>query len=76
MVYPSAPCPTAGYATARMAESVDALVSNTSGAIRAGSIPAPGTEAEFSEFSGNSASFCSRFWVLRVGNDGNDAKNG
>ena len=29
-----------------MAESVDALVSNTSGAIRAGSIPAPGTEAE------------------------------
>ena len=32
---------------ARMAESVDALVSNTSGAIRAGSIPAPGTEAEF-----------------------------
>ena len=29
-----------------MAESVDALVSNTSGAIRAGSIPALGTEAE------------------------------
>ena len=28
---------------ARMAELVDALVSNTSGAIRAGSIPAPGT---------------------------------
>ena len=28
---------------ARMAESVDALVSNTSGAIRAGSTPAPGT---------------------------------
>ncbi len=27
-----------------MAESVDALVSNTSGAIRAGSTPAPGTE--------------------------------
>ena len=26
-----------------MAESVDALVSNTRGAIRAGSIPAPGT---------------------------------
>ncbi len=44
MVYPSAPCPTAGYAHARMAESVDALVSNTSGAIRAGSIPAPGTQ--------------------------------
>ena len=31
-------------APARMAESVDALVSNTSGAIRAGSIPAPGTK--------------------------------
>ena len=29
---------------ARMAELVDALVSNTSGAIRAGSIPAPGTK--------------------------------
>ncbi len=28
---------------ARMAESVDALVSNTSGATRAGSTPAPGT---------------------------------
>ncbi len=28
-----------------MAESVDALVSNTSGAIRAGSTPAPGTKA-------------------------------
>ena len=28
-----------------MAELVDALVSNTNGAIRAGSIPAPGTEA-------------------------------
>ncbi len=28
---------------ARMAELVDALVSNTNGAIRAGSIPAPGT---------------------------------
>ena len=28
-----------------MAESVDALVSNTSGAIRAGSTPAQGTEA-------------------------------
>ncbi len=45
MVYPSAPCPNAGYAIARMAESVDALVSNTSGAIRAGSIPAPGTRS-------------------------------
>ena len=31
------------HTPARMAESVDALVSNTSGAIRAGSIPAPGT---------------------------------
>ncbi len=31
---------------ARMAESVDALVSNTNGAIRAGSIPAPGTGGE------------------------------
>ncbi len=30
-----------------MAESVDALVSNTSGAIRAGSIPAPGTRSPF-----------------------------
>ena len=30
-------------AIARMAELVDALVSNTNGAIRAGSIPAPGT---------------------------------
>ena len=29
-----------------MAESVDALVSNTSGAIRAGSTPAPGTDNE------------------------------
>ena len=42
-----ATCPQATKSTpARMAESVDALVSNTSGAIRAGSIPAPGTEAE------------------------------
>ena len=31
-------------AIARMAELVDALVSNTNGAIRAGSIPAPGTK--------------------------------
>ena len=30
-----------------MAESVDALVSNTSGATRAGSTPALGTESEF-----------------------------
>ena len=34
----------ARFTFARMAESVDALVSNTSGAIRAGSTPAPGTE--------------------------------
>ena len=38
---------------AQMAESVDALVSNTSGAIRAGSTPALGTElnsvGEFSD---------------------------
>ena len=33
---------------ARMAESVDALVSNTSGALRAGSIPAPGTSKRLS----------------------------
>ena len=32
-------------ANAQMAESVDALVSNTSGATRAGSTPALGTEA-------------------------------
>ena len=35
---------------ARMAESVDALVSNTSGAIRAGSIPAPGTDQKANYF--------------------------
>lgn len=33
-----------------MAESVDALVSNTNGAIRAGSIPAQGTGIEDSHF--------------------------
>ena len=32
---------------AQMAESVDALVSNTSGAIRAGSTPALGTEHNY-----------------------------
>ena len=37
-------------ANARMAESVDALVSNTSGAIRAGSIPAPGTRKGLKKF--------------------------
>ena len=36
---------------ARMAESVDALVSNTSGAIRAGSIPAPGTKKDSKNLS-------------------------
>ena len=35
-----------GKALAQMAESVDALVSNTSGAIRAGSTPALGTSRE------------------------------
>ena len=34
-----------------MAESVDALVSNTSGAIRAGSTPALGTKKRFSNES-------------------------
>ena len=36
-------------AIARMAELVDALVSNTNGAIRAGSIPAPGTRRQLLE---------------------------
>ena len=35
---------------AQMAESVDALVSNTSGAIRAGSIPALGTRKRVNVF--------------------------
>ena len=39
-------------AIARMAELVDALVSNTNGAIRAGSIPAPGTTSD-SQFCGS-----------------------
>jgi hypothetical protein len=60
-----------------MAESVDALVSNTSGAIRAGSIPALGTlqEKEAAEyqldtvasflFKGKiSKSFYSSLWVI------------
>ena len=38
-----------------MAESVDALVSNTSGVIRAGSTPALGTE---SESSSEGSDFC------------------
>ena len=33
-----------------MAESVDALVSNTSGAIRAGSTPAPGTKGRGEDY--------------------------
>ena len=37
-------------AIARMAELVDALVSNTNGAIRAGSIPAPGTRRQPLDF--------------------------
>ena len=36
-----------------MAESVDALVSNTSGAIRAGSIPAPGTSKKTQHYAGS-----------------------
>lgn len=36
-----------------MAESVDALVSNTSGAIRAGSIPALGTEEVVLDYKHN-----------------------
>ncbi len=55
-----APCLPTGYAQAQMAESVDALVSNTSGEIRAGSIPALGTETEFPDFSGDSVSFLPR----------------
>jgi hypothetical protein len=35
--------PTFAFTIARVAELVDALVSNTSGATHAGSIPAPGT---------------------------------
>ena len=42
---------------ARMAESVDALVSNTSGAIRAGSIPAPGTKQNASAWFSNTCIF-------------------
>ncbi len=46
-----------------MAESVDALVSNTSGAIRAGSTPALGTELEnfvlkLSNFYFSLSSYC------------------
>ena len=36
-----------------MAESVDALVSNTSGAIRAGSTPALGTQKQFKGQAGD-----------------------
>ncbi len=59
---------------ARMAESVDALVSNTSGAIRAGSIPAPGTRNRKSLiFKGLRFFFwilqhiCSTEWAIRTG---------
>ena len=46
-----------------MAESVDALVSNTSGAIRAGSTPALGTAAEVVCQTANH--FCCK-WVVRM----------
>ena len=50
--------PVFGQSTpARMAESVDALVSNTSGAIRAGSIPAPGTQQNASAWKSNTCIF-------------------
>ena len=44
-----------------MAESVDALVSNTNGAIRAGSIPALGTEKQEARFA-LPVFFC--FWKI------------
>ncbi len=47
MLHRSSPCASAANAKAQMAESVDALVSNTSGAIRAGSTPALGTIVTF-----------------------------
>ena len=43
-----------------MAESVDALVSNTSGAIRAGSTPALGTESQVKNVS--LGFFCASFF--------------
>ncbi len=53
---------------ARMAESVDALVSNTSGAIRAGSIPAPGTQQNASAWFSNTCiflfPFCTTDWAV------------
>ena len=49
-----------GMLEAQMAESVDALVSNTSGATRAGSTPALGTEAGKDENLSPSTFFGSR----------------
>ena len=50
---------------AQMAESVDALVSNTSGATRAGSTPALGTARE--KLAMTSLFFCSNFARKREG---------
>ena len=54
-----------------MAESVDALVSNTSGAIRAGSTPALGTSKSAKQLSVNAwpilfYAHCSRFVPTRL----------
>ena len=46
-----------------MAESVDALVSNTSGAIRAGSIPALGTVTDPMKVAHKNAQQCWAFFV-------------
>ena len=54
--------PVFGQSTpARMAESVDALVSNTSGAIRAGSIPAPGTSKKKTQHCAESFFACTKY---------------
>ena len=47
-----------------MAESVDALVSNTSGAIRAGSTPALGTESQVKNVS--LGFFCASFFYSDI----------
>ena len=47
-----------------MAESVDALVSNTSGAIRAGSTPALGTESQVKNVS--LGFFLCQFFFIRI----------
>ena len=48
-----------------MAESVDALVSNTSGATRAGSTPALGTDKNANDFISKSLAFLFyEFWRL------------